>query len=278
VASGFRERKPLLGNKGRLEIEDDSAGEAVETFAIRVEARGRRAVLQIGSGHRASVSVERAAGSRSRWKRILGLEVRLVDNPPRAVAAFEGTVHEVCDRPVGAASLEARVRNLWDALSLADADRRKPPRGRVARPVPPPPASDWPALSDPFLTDVVQAFGRRRKAMAHGLGFEIKAETREADGQESLWVYGRPPSARRILVLQFQPARRASLWVQSSGNRDRGKVLLRIEGMRLAGRPARLVELYQQTVGAIGEPVAAKDLSAAVRTLWATAALEVAAR
>ena len=55
-------------------------------------------------------------------------------------------------------------------------------------------------------------------------------------------------TSRRTVVLQLSEKNWASLYVRSTHAWDRGRILLRLEGMRLVDRPEPIVAAYEKTL------------------------------
>jgi hypothetical protein len=125
---------------------------------------------------------------------------------------------------------------------------------------------DWPRFGDRFLDGVAAAFRRRRRALAYRAS---PGELRIEPGAEGFQVTS--THGARQLGAWFSPVNRASVYVRSLRVRDRGRVLLRLEELRVVNQPRRIVEAYEQTI----DQLDAADLEAEVGALWRAVALQL---
>jgi hypothetical protein len=108
-----------------------------------------------------------------------------------------------------------------------------------------------PLLRDSFLAKVVQQFNRRRKAIAHRGGtLELETLFSELEG-ELLTVRFRPNTARPVLILEFLEKNRFNLYIRSTLNRTRGKILVRIDAGRIIGNANKVVQTFEWTLSTI---------------------------
>lgn len=104
----------------------------------------------------------------------------------------------------------------------------------------------WPTYDDVFLQRVAQGFQRRRKAISHrcsALGYDTEVLD---DGRHAYWFW--TESFPRRITLQVVEGNRGHLFVQSTRAANRGKLLLRIDDMRLLDQPRKIVTAYESTM------------------------------
>lgn len=124
-----------------------------------------------------------------------------------------------------------------------------------------------------FLRNVSAAFQRRSKAIRyHG---SLTWESKEADEFEWITVSFDPILGPSI-VLQLWEANGASLFVRSTNNQNRGKILLRMENLRLIDNAAKLVAVFETTIAELHGAVD-KDATSMlpVKRLWEALTLSV---
>ena len=126
-------------------------------------------------------------------------------------------------------------------------------------------AGSWPRFADPFMTQVANGFAKRRKSLRNRGTFRAYGPT-DDDPMEWLTLTHELTS-RRVVVLQLAEKNRASLYVRSTKGENRGKVLLRIEDMRLMNKPSAIVAAYEKTLSEAGHSEAA-ELRAAIERHW----------
>jgi len=103
-------------------------------------------------------------------------------------------------------------------------------------------------FQDRFLENLHAAFKKRRKAISHHGELEFHG----SDDDEFEWmtiVFSAPGSPS--VVLQLIEGNRANLYVRSTSNRARAKILIRMEGLMMLDNPVRVVETFEWTLTAI---------------------------
>jgi hypothetical protein len=121
------------------------------------------------------------------------------------------------------------------------------------------------SFTDPFLNRAARAFERRRKAIAYQGELQIEAEGEQL--MVALSSFTHP-----VLRLVVSERSSVSLYLKSNRPRIRGKLLLRLEGLRPIGDPARLVEAFEWTIHASrqheGEGGLSPDASRMIAQRW----------
>ena len=103
----------------------------------------------------------------------------------------------------------------------------------------------FPDFKNPFLDGICRAFDRRRKPIAyHGtLEFDASPEG------ELEWIEIRYSSFNRpVLILQIDEEHRVCFYLRSNEAHNRGKVLFRLEDVRLVDNPSVVVECFEATI------------------------------
>jgi hypothetical protein len=102
-----------------------------------------------------------------------------------------------------------------------------------------------PKFKDMFLDRACRAFERRRRAISHHGKFSIDSDPNSNTEWLTL-VYSsfNHPS----LILELTEGNKANFYIRSNQPKSRGKVLLRLEDLRLVDNPSRLVEIFEWTI------------------------------
>ena len=90
--------------------------------------------------------------------------------------------------------------------------------------------ANLPEYSSRFLNSVCRRLAARRKSLSHR--GKLTWETEQPDEFEWLSVYFDPYSGN-YCIFQFAESNHISIYVRSKRRKDRGKVLLAIEGMQV---------------------------------------------
>jgi hypothetical protein len=102
------------------------------------------------------------------------------------------------------------------------------------------------SFHDRFLERAARGFERRRKAMNH-MGGELDVESCPSPESFVVCFVAR---ARPAVILELAAKNRASLWIRSAANANRGKVLVRVQDVRFVDNADRLVETFEWTLAA----------------------------
>jgi hypothetical protein len=108
---------------------------------------------------------------------------------------------------------------------------------------------DFPKFKDRFLDRAARQFERRRKALKHR-GGTLDAEATIAPDGEALTVRFLLAGPRPSVILEMNAKNRLSLYLRSTWNRQRGKVLVRLDDVRVVDNPVRIVETFEWTLDA----------------------------
>src|SRR5688572_27098063 len=107
-------------------------------------------------------------------------------------------------------------------------------------------SNDPPEFKDSFLKGMAVAFQRRRKAIKYRGNLKFSYDP--TDSFEWLTIifsaFNNP-----VLILELTEGRWISFYVRSNKNADRGKVLLRIEDLRVVNNAALIVSTFEWTIG-----------------------------
>ena len=100
----------------------------------------------------------------------------------------------------------------------------------------------FPEFKNPFLDGICRACDRRRKAIAYHGTLEFDASP---DGEPE-WIEIRYSSFNDpVLILQIDDEHRMCFYLRSNETRNRGKVLFRLEDVRLVDNPSLVVETFE---------------------------------
>jgi hypothetical protein len=102
-----------------------------------------------------------------------------------------------------------------------------------------------PHFRDIFLDRACRAFEKRRKAISyHGrLSFDSDPSS-SAEWATLVYSSFNHPS----LILELTEGHRGNFYIRSNQPKSRGKVLFRLEDLRLLDTPSRLVETFEWTI------------------------------
>jgi hypothetical protein len=129
-----------------------------------------------------------------------------------------------------------------------------------------------PRFNSDFLNDIVEAFQRRSRAISyHG---PLETCELDDDGTHCLEIVCRA-LASPVIILVITPSV-ASLYLRHSGNRQRGKILLRLENMVLVPNCRQIVNAFEQTIFQAHQmtpPNAYGPALDAIRAIWSNLVL-----
>ena len=102
-----------------------------------------------------------------------------------------------------------------------------------------------PEFRDPFLKAVVVAFRRRRKAIKYHGHLEFSYDPTDTFEWLTInyWTASHPS-----LILQLSEGGWTDFFARSQRGADRGKVLIRIEGLRIVSNAALIVSTFEWTM------------------------------
>ena len=107
-------------------------------------------------------------------------------------------------------------------------------------------AKEPPEYTDQFLKKCSDSFKRRGKALRYRGRITFSYDPQ--DSFEWLTILYRASNSPAIM-LQLVEGGKVSLYLRSTGSRDRGKVLLRLEGMRTVINPDVMLSVFEWTLG-----------------------------
>jgi hypothetical protein len=103
----------------------------------------------------------------------------------------------------------------------------------------------------PFLDGIAREFVRRRKAIRRGGELYIELLPQEPDDAERcLAVRFVPRGTQPALIVEALERNRLNLYLRRTWSARRGKMLLRIEDLRVVDNPRRIVEAFEWTLAA----------------------------
>ena len=116
-----------------------------------------------------------------------------------------------------------------------------------------------PEFRDPFLKAVVVAFRRRRKAIKYQGNLEFSYDPTDTFEWLTInyWISSHPS-----LILRLSEGGGIDFFARSQRGADRGKVLIRIEGLRIVSNAALIVSTFEWTMSK------ARNESQADLSLW----------
>jgi hypothetical protein len=102
-----------------------------------------------------------------------------------------------------------------------------------------------PEFRDPFLKAVVVAFRRRRKAIKYHGNLELSYDPTDTFEWLTInyWASNHPS-----LILQFIEGGWINFFARSQRGADRGKVLIRIEDLRIVNNAALIISTFEWTI------------------------------
>lgn len=179
------------------------------------------------------------------------------DSVGQLIVARSGGVerYRLTDLPYGKPSLERSFEDLG------------PPTGPVATPR----ESDWPTFDSPLLRRVVEAFGKRRKAIRHRtIELVCERELDEQDGkpyerfnvQVSLWEHR--PTQIRVSIWED-----SILWLGVHQPAKRGWAFkMEFHGEVGSVAPEEIVRMFEETISVASEGSISENAEEDIRELW----------
>lgn len=134
--------------------------------------------------------------------------------------------------------------------------------------------SDWPSFNDGFLERVSQGFLKRRKALSYQRNLHV--EQGSFDGKSQSLVISVEALHNRRVILQLVGQNKGHLYVRSTRNRERGKVLLRLANLWLIDHPEKIVKAFELTVTEVGvdDTTLLSEATASVVKIWRAVSLD----
>jgi hypothetical protein len=136
----------------------------------------------------------------------------------------------------------------------------------------------FPSFNDRFLERVARAFERRRRAIAYQNG-TFEAESILEQRSEVLVVSTVRGAPKSDLILELGAKNHLSLWLRSNLKPRRGKVVLRVEKLRVISNAKRIVETYEWTLAEsyrLDDPNSDNEsICARIVERWQTLAIKV---
>lgn len=134
----------------------------------------------------------------------------------------------------------------------------------------------FPQFKSQFLDRLCREFERRSKSIRHKATFTF--ETKQPDEFEWLALNCRCIGGPYV-VFQFVEDNRVSVYIRSSGRRDRGKVLFALEGLSVVGNSEAIVLACKDTLDS--SYALARDLEDSgnadrIRSIWRQVAVKIA--
>ena len=123
-------------------------------------------------------------------------------------------------------------------------------------------------FEDHFLRSIDREFGKRRKALSTRGKFEVDRSTFAQDGE---WVrFIHRGASRPFLVVEFLEGGTANIYVRSPSKPNKGKVLFRLEGLRLWENAKAILDAFEATLNCLqgASSIQLERESAAIRELW----------
>lgn len=124
-----------------------------------------------------------------------------------------------------------------------------------------------------FLNDVMDGFGRRGKAIRYRGRLVVQEHLDEAPHWVELWF---TPFTGASILLQVSADNVARLTIQSRGRKDRGKVLLSMDGLFLKPQAGEIVSAFERTISSahrLDKDHAASSLQE-IRDCWAGVSMD----
>ena len=105
--------------------------------------------------------------------------------------------------------------------------------------------SAFPGFASPFLQDAYEALLRRRKAINHHGTIELFTDPDDSFERLALcYGFANDPT----LEIQISEDNRLSIFVRGNKRKQDGKVLLRLQDLRIGGAGQRIVGLVEDTI------------------------------
>ena len=105
----------------------------------------------------------------------------------------------------------------------------------------------FPTFRDRFLEGISRQFERRRKALAHRAGTLYVDSSTDAPDEELFIRYVSYAPSPTIILEAFS-GNRLSLYLRSSWNKKRGKILVRLDNERGVHNPQRVIDTFEWTI------------------------------
>ena len=118
----------------------------------------------------------------------------------------------------------------------------------------------------PFLQAMEQQFNRRAKPLRNRGSLSIDGEQRD-DGESWLEVV-LVTTSRFSVCIVLKEQNRANLFIRSARAANRGRVLLRVEDLRVSSNGAAIVAAFEETVALAHDLDSAPDAAARIEALW----------
>jgi hypothetical protein len=127
----------------------------------------------------------------------------------------------------------------------------------------------FPIFRSPFLNHICQHLAVRSKALQHQ--GKLTWETKQPDDFEWFTVYF-TPVVGHYLIFQFAEDNWVCIYIRSRHQRNRGKILLEIEDIKIIDNASQIVEAIERTVSLSHNMMKPENLSEAammIRAAWA---------
>jgi len=112
-------------------------------------------------------------------------------------------------------------------------------------------AAVFPTFRDRLLENVARQFEKRRKAINHKGGTLVVEANGGSDAVEHLVVRFEMLSPRPVLIVELSEKHFMSLFVLSGWSGKRGKVLVRLDAVRVLDRAAEIVSTFESTIASV---------------------------